>query len=142
MSIIVKGALFVIVAACIAAIVLRRTHGTTADPEVTGTVTSEHGEIAALDALRQAGNDLSKPSEVTYYLVFPDAAAAKRAGDGAHALDFETEIIGGRDGQWTCMASRRMIPEQSTILETTKKMRELAESFGGKFDRWEAEVAQ
>lgn len=142
MSTIVKGALFVIIAACIAAVMLRRTRGSSADPEITGTVTSEHGEIAALDALRKAGNDVSKPTEVTYYLVFPDAAAGKRAADAARALDFETEVIGGRDGQWTCTASRRMIPEQSTMLETTKKLKALAESFGGKFDRWEAEVAQ
>ena len=142
MGIIVKGALFVIVAACIAAVVLRRTRGSSADPEVTGSVTSEHGEMAALDALRKAGNDVSKPTEVTYYLVFPNAADAQRAADAAHALDFEAEIIGGRGGQWTCIASRRMIPEQSTMLETTRKLKTLAESFGGHFDRWEAEVAQ
>jgi hypothetical protein len=84
MSIVVKGALFVIVAACIAAIMLRRTRGSSADPEITGSVTSEHGEIAALDALRKAGNDVTKPTEVTYYLDFPDADSAKRAADAVH----------------------------------------------------------
>ena len=40
------------------------------------------------------------------------------------------------------LTSRRIIPEQSTMLETTGKLKALAESFGGHFDRWEAEVAQ
>ena len=100
MSIVVKGALFVIVAACIAAIMLRRTRGSSADPEITGSVTSEHGEIAALDALRKAGHDVTKPTEVTYYLDFPDADSAKRAADAVHALDFDTDVIGGRSGNW------------------------------------------
>jgi hypothetical protein len=128
--------------ACVAAIVLRRSRDATADPEVTGSVTSEHGEIAALAALRKAGNDPAKRSEITYYLDFPNGASADRAADSVRALDFSATVISGRDGVYACIASRRMIPEQSVILETTKKMTSLAKSLGGKFDRWEAEVAQ
>lgn len=144
MNLFIKGSLFVIVVACIAAIVLRRARGSSASPEITGSVTSEKGELPALEALRDAGTDLAKPTEISYYLVFPDSASAGRAADSVRASSkFETEILASRGRmEWVCLASARMVPEQSAMLETTKRFKALAASFGGRFDRWEAEVAQ
>jgi hypothetical protein len=142
MSLILKASLFIVIAACIAAIVLKRSRGAIADPELTGSVTSAIGEVQALDALRKAGNDVTKPTEVTYYLVFPNDASARRAADSVRAFNFEGEVLSSRSGDWTCIASARMVPEQAAILETTKKFKALAASLGGRFDRWEAEVAQ
>jgi len=144
MNLFLKGSLVVILVACMAAVVLRRTRGSSASPELTGTVTSEKGELSALEALRKAGTDLSKPTEVSYFLVFTDSASAGRAADSVRASSkFETEILASRGRmEWVCLASATMVPEQSAILETTKRFKALAASFGGRFDRWEAEVAQ
>ena len=143
MSIAIRGALFVVLAACVAMIMLRRTTASSADPAVSGSVSSEKGEVQALDALRKAGNDATKPTEVTYYLYFPDGAAAQRAADSVETSHFSADVLPSRGGgEWACIASAKMIPEESAILETTKRFKSIAASLGGRFDHWEAEIAQ
>jgi hypothetical protein len=143
MSIALRGALFVVLCACVAAIMLRRTSVSSFDPAVTGSVSSEKGEVQALDALRKAGNDVTKPTEVTYYLYFPSGEAAQRAADSAKTSHFSADVLSSRGGgEWACIASAKMIPERSAMLETTKRFKAIAASLGGRYDHWEAEIAQ
>ncbi|MDQ2766019.1 MAG: ribonuclease E inhibitor RraB [Gemmatimonadota bacterium] len=139
MSTALKGALFVILIACVAAVVLRRTHFTNVSHQA-GPIGSAAGGLQVLQQLREAGADLTKPTEVNYYLYFSDSGTAARAADSVRAFGFEAEVRSGRGRtQWLCLATNNMIPDTTAIFAATKKFSELTKRLGGDYDGWEAE---
>ena len=138
MSIALKGALFVILVACVAAVVLRRNRAVTVS-KLAGPIGSEAGDMQVLQQLREAGADLTKATEVNYYMYFPDSATAARAADSVRAFGFEAEVRDGRGRtEWLCLATKNMIPEKTAIFAGTKQFSELSKSLGGEYDGWEA----
>jgi hypothetical protein len=97
----------------------------------------------ALNALRDAGSDLSKPHLIEFYLYFP---AQTDANDVAVQLREEgldvTVRLGADDVNWLVLAQRTMVPEQRLLQEFRSKFEALADSLGGEYDGWEAMVVR
>jgi hypothetical protein len=142
MSIALKGALVVILIACVAAFMLRRNRDVMV-ASLAGPIGSEAGDLQVLQQLRNAGADLTKATEVNYYMYFADSATAARAADSSRAFGFDAEVRDGRGrSQWLCLATKNMIPEKTAIFAATKRFSELSKSLGGDYDGWEAAVTK
>ncbi len=159
MSIAVRGALFIILVACVAAIVLRRPSASTdangwvksGDGKLTMLVPGKssppigsiEGDLQVLAQLRKAGADLTKPTEVNYYMYFPDSVTADHAADSTRTLTWEAEVRSGQGRtQWLCLATTTMVPDRVAILEATKRFVSITKSLGGDYDGWEAAVTK
>jgi hypothetical protein len=100
MSIAFKGTLLVILIACVAALVLRRNRAVKV-ASLAGPIGSEAGDLQVLLKLHDAGADLTKATEVNYYMYFADSATAARAADSSRAFGFDAEVRDGRGrAQW------------------------------------------
>lgn len=141
MSIALKGTLVVILIAGVAAVVLRRDRFV--NVPITGPMDSPTSDKQVLQQLENAGADLTKATEVNYYMYFPDSVTAARAADSARVFGFEAEVRSGRgSAQWLCLATKDMIPDTTAIFATTRKFSGLTKSLRGEYDGWEAALTK
>jgi len=96
-----------------------------------------------LGALRDAGADLTKPTEVNFYLYFPTQAAATRAASQAQTPELPARVMPAADGKaWLCFVSGTMVPSESAIRAASARLQAVANALGGDYDGWEAAVSQ
>jgi hypothetical protein len=141
MSIALKSALLVLLVACVAAIMLRRDRFV--NVPIAGSMNAPASDKQVLQQLRKAGADLTKATEVNYYLYFPDSVTASHAADSARAFGFDAEVRDGRGrAEWLCLATKNMIPDTIAIFAATKELSDLTRSLHGEYDGWEAALTK
>ena len=109
-----------------------------------GFVGTPEGNRATLTALRDAGGNLTKPTEISFYLYFPSRAVAERAAAMAQTAQLSptvTESANG-DGTWLLLLTGVLTPTQSALDDTSTRLEAVAAEFGGDYDGWEAAVTQ
>ena len=138
--------LLIPLAVIVAVVLLRylRPHPTvTKTDEVAGGVGSLEGDRQVLAQMREAGADLSKPTEINFYLYFNDRATAERAkteaGDGSLTA---TVRPGANSDTWLCLVSGTMIPDEATIHAIVVRLLGVAQRHGGDYDGWEAAITK
>lgn len=96
---------------------------------------------------RAAADELCRVSQsgafhvALHYLYFPSQLAATEVAARLRSHEFTTEERQGADGvNWLVLAKHKIIPSESNIMATRKLMEEIATSFDGEYDGWEAEV--
>lgn len=95
-----------------------------------------------LDAMKAHGADLSKPTEISFYLYFPAEDDAESAAAELRRSGYEAEVrppLPNFD-EWLCYATREMLPSPEGIDNVRSELESLADKFGGDFDGWEAEI--
>lgn len=98
-------------------------------------------DLSALDGLKDAGSDRSKPHFVRHYLYFPEKKMATKAVDALKAMGFEIEFRLGADGvNWLVLALHEIIPTDKAMSDVRIQMDRLASSLRGEYDGWEAGV--
>lgn len=108
-----------------------------------GGIGSIEGDRQVLAELRKAGADLSKPTEVNFYLYFKERRAADSAAAHAGAGPLVATVRrGADDSSWLCLVSGQMIPDETAIHATTVRLLALAKAYGGEYDGWEAAIAK
>ena len=92
-----------------------------------------------IEALRQAGADLSQPRDVRHYLYVPNEKIATFLGPRIEQIGFAVETQACRrrlqladPDQWLAVVTEEQIAEFRKTFET------LAEKAGGEYDGWEA----
>ena len=109
-----------------------------ADPSRIG---SPDADRQTLHALRDAGADLTKPTEVNFYLYFPTEAAATAAAAQAWSSSLPTRVVpGAMDSGWLCLASGTLVPTDEAIRAASTRLQAVAAEHGGEYDGWEAAV--
>lgn len=98
----------------------------------------DDGNGDMLQALADAGVDLSKSLELDFYLVFPDKQKAETALNALTALDEggEVELNFNDLEQWELIISLSMVPEHAAITAKEAELDKFAKKFGGYNDGW------
>lgn len=102
----------------------------------------EDGDDATLEALRDAGADLSLATETRFYLYFPTEATARHAANTATSEGYAAIVREPLEGyaDWLCLLTRTLVPSRSEIKAARARLEHLAISLHGEFDGWEAAV--
>ncbi|MEP6835722.1 MAG: ribonuclease E inhibitor RraB [Gemmatimonas sp.] len=108
-----------------------------------GPIGSLEGDRQVLQQLLQAGADLSKPTEVNYYLYYQDRAAADSAAARGSSAPLVASVQRAADNSaWLCLVTGTMVPSESNIRAHTTRLVALAQATGGQYDGWEAAVTK
>jgi regulator of ribonuclease activity B len=121
----------------------RRSSGMKRVADGKGVIGSLEGDQQVLAELKKAGGDLSKPTEVNYYLYFQNKSAAESASALAGAGPLVATVRrAANDSAWLCYVSGTMIPSEAAIHAHTVRLVEIARKYGGEYDGWEAALAK
>ena len=96
-----------------------------------------------LAQLREAGADLSKATEINYYLYFPDRQSADSTA--AHVGPGPLKATVRRaadDSAWLCLVTGTMVPTEGAIRAYTTRLVDLARTYHGVYDGWEAALTK
>lgn len=96
---------------------------------------------AALDSLKEAGSDLTKPHPFDFYLYHNNKAGAQRLCGELNRMDFRVVVQeGALEGEWLCLASLEIVPSIEKLDELSQMFEGLIDSYGGDYDGWETIV--
>ena len=104
---------------------------------------SYRGTMGAMiiEELRRLESDLTKAHSIDFYLYFSTKDIASEVARQLSAEGFATEVrLGADEKNWLCLATKRMIPDESALNSLGTSFENLAESYQGEFDGWESEV--
>ena len=92
-----------------------------------------------LEAMADAGIELSKALDVDFFLVFEDQRDAESALEELGKSDLEGEIellLNDESGKWELIVCLNMVPAYDAIVEQEISQHEFAQEFGGITDGW------
>lgn len=93
--------------------------------------------------LRGVGSDVSRPHRFDFYLYVPSEADARSASLRLKEQGLSVEVRRAAKGQdWLCFATATLVPDTSRLTELGGLFSQLARSYKGDFDGWEAEVVK
>ena len=103
--------------------------------------TEDEGDRLTLEHMRKVGADLSKETDVRWYVYFPEKASARKFGTKARAEGWTVEVDDeARDGQWLALCSRTTVPSMESLANMRAALEGLAEGLNADLDGWEAAV--
>ena len=109
--------------------------------DVKGELGSLEADQRVLAALHDAGADLTKVTEVNFYLYFHDRAAADAAALDASTPPLTATVREGADSaSWLCYVTGQMVPSEDAIHAASERLADVARRHGGEYDGWEAAV--
>jgi hypothetical protein len=100
-----------------------------------------HPFEATLDALREAGSDLSKVHPFEFYFYHNEQLGAQHICAELRDIGFQVIVRAGAiEGEWLCLASLGMVPSIDKLNELNSDFNELINRHGGEYDGWETIV--
>jgi hypothetical protein len=98
----------------------------------------------ALDQLKSAGSDLSKPHKIEFLLYFPDSKGVAQAAATLNGKKFDIDITRPKkEGEkWSCKAIKTMVPDLKTLQKIRKDFNNIAAANGGEYDGWGAAIVK
>ncbi len=99
----------------------------------------DDGNGDMLQAMADAGMDLSQPTALDFYLVFADKAKAEQALAALtqdNTSDGEVELNFNDLEQWELIVSLTMLPDHAAITAKEAELDKFARKFGGHNDGW------
>jgi hypothetical protein len=102
---------------------------------------STNSDQATLDALREAGSDLSKVHPFDFYFYHNEQLGAQHICAELRDIGFQVIVRAGAiEGEWLCLASLGMVPSIDKLNELNSDFNELINRHGGEYDGWETIV--
>ena len=102
---------------------------------------STASDQATLDALQEAGSDLSKVHPFDFYFYHDEQQGAQQLCAALQDLGFEVSVrTGAIEGEWLCLASQSMVPSNDRLTKLNSVFNELVDQYGGEYDGWETVV--
>ena len=96
-----------------------------------------------LQALANAGANLTKETEVNAYIYFQDQGAADKAARQASTPEMPASVMRAADDSgWLCLVTGHMIPSENGIRALSVRLKAVADTLGGEYDGWEAAVTK
>jgi len=102
------------------------------------------GDIEALQGLKKAGSDLTKPHDAEFFLHFPSEATAQEATGKVKAMGFETVEVrtGEKPGEWIVYARKSMKLDPEGLKRMRYHFGRVAKAGGGRYGGWEAAIVK
>jgi hypothetical protein len=105
---------------------------------------------AVLDGLAGDGADLSKPTELVFYLYLPERIDAENCADSLRDYGFRAVVHrplgrlgnGTTEERWSVVVRLNNRPEREFIQSVSATMEEQAQKYRGEFDGWEAAITR
>lgn len=92
-----------------------------------------------IEALRQAGADLSLPRDVRHYLYVPNEKIAAFLGPRIEQIGYTVETSQEAEGpRWLILISGIQVVTEDEIASSRETFEGLAKKAGGEYDGWEA----
>jgi Regulator of ribonuclease activity B len=106
------------------------------------------GDLVVIDALRKAGSNLSRRTEITYYLYVPaerdarEAAALLKKHNLAATVEKPLGVLedGSVSDAWGVITVTNDVPSLETVRTAGALFEDLARKYDGQYDGWEAAV--
>ncbi len=98
-------------------------------------------DAAALDSLREAGSDMSKPHPFDFYLYHAEKAGAQFLCAELEQEGFDASVLEGAiEGEWLCLAKSTFVPSIERLSDFQRLFEDLINTYGGEYDGWETVV--
>lgn len=97
----------------------------------------ENGDV--LRRMEANGDNLRRPRDVDFTVVFADATSAENFAAGIRELGYKVsvkEIATDRDLPWDALIVKHMVPTHDAIGEFEDFLQAAADEFGGRNDGW------
>jgi len=107
------------------------------------TTDADEADRLAIARLKDQGSDITKPTDVIFYLYFPTQANAEVLRASISDMGFNVDIH-QLDGykEWTLAANKTMVPSEANILSLSHQFESMAASEDGTYDGWEAALVK
>ena len=93
----------------------------------------------ALRRLEAQGDDLRRPRDIDFTVVFPDEIRAKEFAQQVQAEGYRTTVRFAnvvKNHPWEAVVVKNMIPTHSGITDFEEELQNIAEALGGHNDGW------
>ncbi len=102
------------------------------------------GDVEALQGLKKAGSNLSKPHDAEFFLHFPTEAAAQEAVGKVKAMGLETAEVrtGDKPGEWIVYSRKSMKLDAEGLKRMRYHFGRIAKAGGGRYGGWEAAIVK
>jgi|SRR6185437_839774 len=93
----------------------------------------------ALRRMKAAGDDLTKPRNVDFTVIFANAISARQFAEHFRTLGYEVSVeAADTDGNftWDVVVIRYMVPSHEEISNFEKALQSIADDWGGHNDGW------
>ena len=119
--------------------------------EVTGQARSgAEGDRLVIEQLRQAGADVSKRTNLIFYLYIPSRADAESAGSDLESAGYSVQVEdplgkltdGTSSLDYCVVASRTQVPSLENVSRARAEFERLARLYHGDYDGWEAAITR
>jgi hypothetical protein len=98
--------------------------------------------VAAVEELRRAGADATVPHETRHFLYVPGVRAAQQVARALRAPNRRIEVeTSARKGYWLVAVIQPVVVTPATIAALRAEFEEAARPLGGKYDRWQVDLA-
>jgi len=110
-------------------------------------MTIDEEDQLAIDQIRRAGGDATKPTEIVFHLYFQSEAQAQQVPTELRKLGYSVsldviEAVSEKERTfWAVTATRRELLTIEFIRAASVELNRIAAAANGSFDGWEAAVA-
>ena len=112
--------------------------------------TGSAGDQLVLSELRKAGSDLTKPTDIRFYLYIPTLSDAQHAAQTLREHGFTVEVRaplgslpdGSVERRYSVVANLQRVPSSDNIRLARDLFQGLALRYRGEYDGWEAAIAR
>jgi hypothetical protein len=99
-------------------------------------------DVSALDQMRRAGADPGVPHVTRHFFYVPGVRPAQQLARSLKAHGRQVEIdTSARKGYWLVVVSQSMLVTPESIADTRSEFENAARPVGGRYDRWQVEIA-
>lgn len=111
-------------------------------------LTDDQNDESVLNALRDKGSDLTKPTDIVYYLYIPSLRDARTAASTLRESKFSPKVEnplgqlpdGSYESRYSVVAHVEAVPSMENLRRLRSLCKGLARRYGGEYDGWEAAV--
>ncbi len=105
------------------------------------TVTDAEGDRLVIETIAAKGADLSQPRHVRHFIIVPNRGTAEAVAERLRADGFTVQLRPANRRDWLVVASHHTVVNLSAITTLRTHLTDLAWSFSGDYDGWEAAAA-